>query len=170
MKTTDAPTEKDRVDWNEAREEPIPPGTPQVLVDRIRDNRAMTKNIMGRARAIPENFRGIRDADGNLQAAAIITNEPNHLYVDYFATAPWNVLRNSPKSVRNAGAILMAELVKESMNDPKEIRKGRLQLYAITGSVSFYEGLGFVEDQASGDMVLSIEAANKLLKLVEAMQ
>lgn len=64
----------------------------------------------------------------------------------------------------------MAELVKESLNDPKKIRQGRLELYAIAGSVSFYENLGFVENEVSGDMVLSVQATKKLLEVVEAMQ
>lgn len=53
-----------------ARVEPIPPGTPPNLIARIRDYRAMVKNIMDRARSQPAKIRGIRDADGNLQALA----------------------------------------------------------------------------------------------------
>lgn len=70
--TTGAPTEDDIESWREAREQPIPPGTPPILVDRLRDNRDIVRNILDRVRSQPERFRGIRDANGNLQAAAII--------------------------------------------------------------------------------------------------
>ncbi len=114
--TTGAPSDQDREEWLRAREEPIPEGTPQFLANRFLDNKAMARNVLDAARREPGSFRGVRDADGNLQTGAIVTNESDHIYVDFFATAPWNVLENSPKSVRGAATALMAEIIKESIN------------------------------------------------------
>ena len=73
MKSSNGPTEDDRNDWREAREQPIPEGTPPYLVARFRDNVAMTRTVLAAARRDPASFRGVRDADGNLQAGAYVT-------------------------------------------------------------------------------------------------
>ncbi len=112
---------------------------------------------------MPRNFRGIRDADGNLQAGAIVTNELNHLYVDYFATAPWNILRDDVRSAKNAGTILMANLVRESISMGHE---GRIKLLALSGSTSFYTKIGFLDNE-DGEMVLTSERASRFLATLE---
>lgn len=162
--TTGTPTEQDREEWLRAREELIPPGAPPRLVNRFLDNKVMSSNVLDRARLIPTSFRGVRDAAGNLQAGAIVTNESNHLYIDLFSTAPWNIFRNSPMSFRRAGEALMAEIVKESRFRG---HGGELRLISLTGSVTFYEDIGFVLDEESGEMSLSSERASRFLQRMQ---
>ena len=64
MSTTGGATENDRDAWREAREQPIPEGTPPPLVARIRDNVAMSRYVLAAAKRDPASFRGVRDADG----------------------------------------------------------------------------------------------------------
>lgn len=72
---------------------------------------------------------------------AIVTARQDHLYLDYIATAPWNILKNTPRSVRNAATALIVELVQESMSKGYF---GRIIADAVSGSASFYETIGFV--------------------------
>ncbi len=164
---TSAPTESDREQWMEAREQPIPEGTPQILVDRFRDNVAMSRSVLLTTRRDPAGFRGVRDAGGNLQAGATITNERDHIFIDTFATAPWNVFRTSPKSVRDAGKVLLAEIVKESINKG---HKGEIRLSSLPGSASFYMRIGLVEDDDSGEMILSSQNAREFLRDVQSFR
>lgn len=160
--TPNPPTEQDRVSWMRAREEPIPLGVSPELANRFRDNQAMSLNVLDRARITPANFRGLRDSNGNLQAGAIITDTPIFLYVDFFASAPWNIFRNSPKTARDAGTALMAALVKESMNKGYG---GEVRLSSLSGSVSFYKRIGFEERSDSEEMILTRERAIRFLSL-----
>jgi len=54
-----------------------------------------------------------------LQAGAIVTDMDDYLYVDYMATAPWNIIRDSPRAVRRAATMLMAQIVRESIDPYK---------------------------------------------------
>ncbi len=113
----------------------------------------------------PESFRGVRDLADNLQAAAIVCVMSEHLYLYYIITAPWNVVRISIKSVRDAGKALMVELVKESFSSGYE---GRIILNALSGAISFYEVSGFVftgeGSVAAPEMELTPEAAREFLR------
>lgn len=112
----------------------------------------------------PENFRGVRDLAGSLQAAATVIDRDDHLYLDYLATAPWNVTRNSPLCVRESATALVVELVKESVGSGY---KGRIIVNAVAGSSSFYERIGFVAtgfgSVGAPEMELTSEAAKRLL-------
>ncbi len=159
--TSGAPTEQDREEWMTAREEPIPEGTPQILVNRFLDNKAMSRNVLVAASRDPVSFRGVRDSAGNLQAGATVTNERDHIYIDTFTTAPWNVLENSPKSVRGAGLALMAQIARESIDRG---HGGQIRLNSLSSAVSFYEGIGLVEDEETGEMILSSENSRRFLQ------
>lgn len=107
----------------------------------------------------PETFRGVRDKEGRLQAGAIVHQESDRRSVDFFATAPWNILQNQPESLKGAGTSLVEELVKES----RELGNGgRLKLYAIPRAKQFYTAIGFVETDG-GEMELTPEAAEAFL-------
>ena len=112
----------------------------------------------------PEDFRGVRDDRGNLQAAAIVIDMDDHLFVEYLATAPWNVTQSEPRAVRKAVTALMALLAQESDSNG---HFGRILLYAIPDAIEFYQKIGFV-DTGSGapnapEMELTIAAARQLM-------
>lgn len=109
----------------------------------------------------PRSFRGVRDSSGRLQAGATITNEIDHIYIETFSTGPWNVLRDSPNSVTEVGTTLMAEIVRESRDRG---HRGEVRLSSLSGAISFYEKIGFVTDEESGEMFLSNQKANIFLK------
>jgi hypothetical protein len=132
---------------------------------RIQSNAALISMISDDVLFEPDSFRGVRDTDGNLQAAAVVTDRGDHLYLDYLATAPWNLMRNSPRSVREAATALVVELVKESMRNGYF---GRIIADAVSGSSSFYERIGFVRTGFSSAAVPQMElipqAASSLLR------
>lgn len=77
---------------------------------RIETNARVISLIQEESLVSPEDFRGIRDDQGILQAGAIVIDMENHLFVEYIATAPWNVTGDSPRAIRKAVTALMAEL------------------------------------------------------------
>lgn len=132
---------------------------------RIQSNAALISMISDEILFEPDSFRGVRDTDSNLQAAAVVTDRQDHLYLDYIATAPWNILKNSPRSVRNAATALIVELVLESTSKGYF---GRIIADAVSGSASFYETIGFVRtgfgSNAAPEMELTPEQASLLLR------
>lgn len=112
----------------------------------------------------PEDFRGARDRAGNLQAAAIVTDMDEYLYVDFIVTAPWNITGDSLRLVRRAATMLMAQIVRESIDKGKG---GRIVVDAISGTADFYRRMGFIETESSSaitpEMVLTPEAAQDFL-------
>ncbi len=131
---------------------------------RIEQNARVVSFIQVEALTAPEDFRGIRDDRGNLQAGAIVINMDDHLFVEYIATAPWNVTRDSPRAVRKAATALMAELAKESDSNGHH---GRIILNAIPDAVEFYQKIGFVETGEGSllapEMELTPAAARQLM-------
>lgn len=77
------------------------------LQSRIEANARLISLIQEDAVSTPENFRGVPDSSENLQAGAIVSNMGDRLYVDFIATAPWNITGNEP-NVRTA-TMLMAQ-------------------------------------------------------------
>ncbi len=132
---------------------------------RIQSNAALVSMIHDDVLFEPDTFRGVRDRAGNLQAAAVVTDRGDHLYLDYLTTAPWNIMRNSPRSVREAATALVLELVQESMRNGDF---GRIIANAVSGSSSFYERIGFVRtgfgSDAAPEVELTPEAASSLLR------
>lgn len=114
---------------------------------------------------------GVYDDKGNLQATAIYSKRgkddvsddvKEHVYIDYLATAPWNVIE-SDKSVKGAGTQAILEAVKLSQ---KEGYDGRVRLYPIDDAKPFYEKLGFKSTDPTGffdDWELSPNDAKILL-------
>lgn len=135
----------------------------RVYGTRFGDNIAIISDIAENATAEPETFRGVRDAEGRLQAAGIVHCQSDYLEVDLIATAPWNILPNQPESLKGAGTALMEELVKESLDLGFG---GRLKLYAIPRARQFYEKLG-LEETAQGDWEFSPSTAERFLQRQE---
>ena len=134
------------------------------LVSRIEINANVISDMQVESLVSPEDFRGIRDDEGNLQAGAIVIDMDDHLFVEYLATAPWNVTQQEPRAVRKAATALMAELALESDSNG---HSGRIMLYAIPDAIEFYQKIGFVETGEGSpnapEMELTIAAARRLM-------
>lgn len=148
-----------------------------VAIDSINaqtDNLELLRKLQINARIIlliqetallqPEDFRGVKDEIGHLQAGAIVTAMDDHLYLDYIATAPWNLVEISPKHIRGAAKSLVCSIARESF---ERGYNGRIIVDAA-GSAGFYQKMGFVETGEGSinipEMVLTSEAAHKLIE------
>lgn len=134
------------------------------LLRRIEANARLISLIQSDAVSTPENFRGVRDTSGSLQAGAIVTDMDDYLYVDYMATAPWNITRDSPRAVRKAATMLMAQIVRESI---EQGYGGQIMVDAVGGTADFYRTMGFIDTEegsaSAPEMVLTLEAARDFL-------
>jgi len=112
-------------------------------------------------------LREIRDSEGNLQAAAIITpsinriRSPNdHLHVDWLATAPWNLPDSTDhRKVSGAGSAMIREIIQEAKTNLDKY-PGGVQLESLQAAVPFYKKLGFdvqTELNSVSYMVLSAD-------------
>lgn len=129
------------------------------VFSKERDSLSYAGAIIQQAPSKPENFRGVRDSKGRLQAGALITEKPDHLLVNYLATAPHNLVSDHPDRVKGSGLMMIASLIEESIATGK---RGKLVLDGISGTGSrFYELVGF--DKGT----LSSESAQKLLKQIK---
>lgn len=124
------------------------------------DNLAIIADIIENAIANPYSFRGLQDFRGLLQVSAIVAIGSDYLEIELMATAPWNILKNQPETLKGAGTRLIIELVKESIQLGFD---GKLQLYAIPRARQFYQNLGF-EQTLELDWILSTAAAYNLLE------
>lgn len=130
---------------------------------RILDNR----NIIDDIRSYPgrgKNFRGITDANGNLQAGAIVKNRKSEMYVELLATAPWNVSGDDKRRTKGAGTAMMTDIIREAVAGNKKV-----SLQALDGAKSFYEKIGFVQKGVKDNlpyMELSPDAGRKFLGMV----
>lgn len=134
------------------------------LRGRIEINANVISDLQIEALVSPEDFRGIRDDEGNLQAGAIVIDMDDHLFVEYLATAPWNVTQEEPRSVSQAATALMALLAQESDSNG---HFGRIMLYAIPDAIEFYQKIGFVDtgfgSPNAPEMELTVAAARQLM-------
>ncbi len=134
------------------------------LQSRIETNARVILYMNEEALVSPEDFRGVRDDRGILQAGAIVIEMDDHLFVEYLATAPWNVTKDSPRAIRKAATALMAELARES---DRNGHSGRIILNAIPDAVEFYQKIGFVETGEGSpnapEMELTPRAALRLI-------
>ncbi len=141
------------------------------LRSRIEANARLISLIEESALLQPEDFRGARDRTGNLQAAVIVTDLGEYLYVDFLATAPWNITGDEPKSVKRAATMLMAQIIRESIDKGYG---GRIVVDAVGGTADFYRRIGFIETQQGSaiapEMVLAPEAARDFLDDVAGEQ
>ena len=131
---------------------------------RIEVNANVISDMLLEALVSPEDFRGVRDDQGNLQAGAIVIDMDDHLFVEYLVTAPWNVTQDLPLSVKKAATALMAKLALESDTNG---HFGRILLYAIPDAIEFYQKIGFIETGEGSpnapEMELTIAAARRLI-------
>jgi hypothetical protein len=134
------------------------------LLKKLQINARVVFLIQETALLQPEDFRGVKDNLGNLQAGAIVTVMDNHLYLDYIATAPWNLIATLPKHCQGAAKSLVCSIARESVNRGYN---GRIMVDAA-GSAGFYKKMGFVETGEGSsnipEMVLTLEAAKKLIE------
>lgn len=134
------------------------------LRDRVQANAGMIALIQEGALLQPEDFRGMRDRAGNLQAGAIVTDIGEYIYVDFLASAPWNITGDEPRAVRRAATMLMAQIVRESIDKGYG---GRVVVDAVGGTADFYQRMGFIETEAGStitpEMALTPEAARDFL-------
>lgn len=103
------------------------------------------------------NVLAMIDENGNLQSAANYSYESDHIYVDFLATAPWN-LGQENRTTKGSGARVLAEIANLSF---KKGKKGKIKLTALDNARPFYEHIGFIDE---GKYSLSTEAANKLIE------
>lgn len=104
---------------------------------------------------------GIKDSKGIVQGGLIYSKERGHIYVEYLATAPWNILEKGKdeRTVKGAGTEAITQAIKISK---KEGFEGRLKLQAVPSALDFYKKLGFEGDVT--EMQLSPKSAEALLK------
>jgi hypothetical protein len=131
---------------------------------RLQINARIVFLIQETALLQPEDFRGVKDDLGNLQAGAIVTEIDDSLYLDYIATAPWNLIPILPKYCQGAASSLIRSIVRESLDRGYN---GQI-IVDVTGSVGFYQKMGFVDTGRGSanipEMVLTAEAAQKLIE------
>ncbi|MBW4668166.1 MAG: hypothetical protein KME60_12280 [Cyanomargarita calcarea GSE-NOS-MK-12-04C] len=109
----------------------------------------------------PENFRGVKDVNDKLQAAAMVEDYFDCLYIDTLTNAPWNVIDNQPETVKGAATTLIEELVRESLQLGYN---GRLRVITIERAKPFYSRIGFIDDEdGSFVMELTPQAAESFL-------
>ena len=134
------------------------------LRDTIQANAGMIALIQDGALLQPEDFRGVRDRASNLQAGAIVTDMAEYIYVDFLASAPWNITGDEPRAVRRAATMLMAQIVRESIDKGYG---GRVVVDAIGSTADFYRIMGFIEtgegEGFTPEMALTPEAARDFL-------
>jgi hypothetical protein len=113
----------------------------------IRDVDVIASNISNNARYYPENIRAVVDSKGKIQAAADIKMGQDYVYINYLATAPWNVGSNrgrspstDPRAIKGAGRGMMRQIVIESFQRGKQ---GKIRLESLKGAEKFYEKCGF---------------------------
>jgi hypothetical protein len=132
----------------------------QIYQTEFGDNLAIIADITENVRTDPNSFRGLQDLKGLLQVSAIVARGIDCLEIELMATAPWNILKNQPETLKGAGTRLIIELVNESIQLGFA---GKLQLYAIPRARQFYQNLGF-EQTLELDWILSSIAAYNLLE------
>ena len=141
------------------------------LQNRIQANAGMIALIQDGALVQPEDFRGVRDRAGNLQAGAIVTDMSESLYLEFLASAPWNITGDLPRAVRRAATMLMAQIVRESIDKGYG---GRIIVDAVGGTADFYQRMGFIETEqgaaSTPEMALTPEAARDFLDDVTGEQ
>jgi predicted acetyltransferase len=93
-----------------------------------------------------------------------VTAMDDHLYLDYIATAPWNLIATLPKHSQGAAKNLICSIVRESFDRGYN---GRI-IVDVAGSAGFYQKMGFIGTGAGSvnipEMVLTSEAASKLIE------
>jgi len=111
---------------------------------------------------------GLKDKKDNLQALGIYSEEEDHIYVNFLATSPWNLLQESEKKQKGSGTRAITEMVKISMEKGYD---GVIKLYALGDAKDFYSKLGFEFaglSKKSSVMILTAKNAKKLIEKEKA--
>lgn len=105
----------------------------------------------------------ITDSNGVVQAGMHYSLKRNHLYIEYLATAPWNILEKGKdeRSVKGAGTEAIIQAIKLSQEAGF---KGQVKLEALKDAVPFYKKMGFTG--SSQKMTLSPENAKKTVSKI----
>ena len=158
---------KDLDAWNKYTDKL--PKKERASIPNIEDNYGIIRGIRtqyGAYKAVKseyvkdDNHIAITDPKGLLQAALHYRHSKEDGFkIEYLATAPWNLQKDSPNKQKGSGARAIAEAIKKS----KELGYGgKITLHALPNAVPFYRHLGF-KDTDKG-FVLTPKAANELLK------
>lgn len=107
------------------------------------------------------NKTSVIDANGRLQAAFSWNEAPSSIYIQYLASAPWNLGGSDPRKTKGAGTQAIVEAIKLSK---EKGHGGKVTLTALDDAVPFYEKLGFTKSFAG--MTLEPAKANELLTKV----
>lgn len=116
-----------------------------------------------------DNFRGVIDEQGILQAIAAIKDVSLYnegeivpaIALESICNAPWNVIDQAQiETRRGAATSLIEEIVKESKS--KQFG-GVVKLFTIPRAKSSYIKIGFVDTDGSGEMLLTENVADKFL-------
>lgn len=116
-----------------------------------------------------EQFRAVKDNQGLIQAVCLcetvrveIENEVYRgLAIDSLTNAPWNTIEYlQTETKKGAATSLIEQLVRESQRLGLD---GILKALVIPSARNFYDSLGFVETDGSGEMILTPNAANMLI-------
>lgn len=106
-------------------------------------------------------FIGVKDKDGNLQALMQHDIVDGEFYVDYLATAPWNILSSHPNKKKGAGSAAIESAIQMS---EKKSKNGVVELTALPDAVPFYKKVGFNELPPPGQPVPSMRLSAKKSK------
>lgn len=107
-----------------------------------------------------ENFRGVTDTENRLQAGAIIENRSDYIYIDILTNSPWNVVKNQPETKAGAATTLVEGIVRESIELGQS---GIIKANILRRAIPFYEKIGFVEENGSGEFILTETASRDFL-------
>jgi hypothetical protein len=121
----------------------------------------------------PPSIRAVIDSKGKMQSAAEVEVYDDHIYVNYLATAPWNVgpkggrdPSTDPRATRGSGREMMRQIVIESF---RRGAQGQVRLESLRGAQAFYEKCGFKSTTPSSSsalpkMELSSSSARQFLE------
>jgi hypothetical protein len=141
-------------------------GLPRKRIEAVL---AITGAITYELSSKTSTLSGVVDKDGNLQAAFSYTKKRDCVYVDYLASAPWNVIPNHANATKGAGTSAIEQAVRISQESG---RRGRVRLQALPDAVPFYEKVGFTADKEQDEptllsMTLSSTAATTFLEKIK---
>ena len=110
------------------------------------------------------NFGGVVDSNGKLQAAYIYEEREKDYYIEYLASAPWNCLESHPDKKTGAGTSAMEALIRVAISK----NKGQIELESMQNAVPFYYKIGFKKQRGAAPdypiMNLDKESAQKFLE------
>jgi len=189
VNTADSSVRSDLEEWNRVAAELVNQApavsSDSPLLGRIEANARLILLIRANSLVEPESFRGVRDQTGNLQAGAIVTDISDYLYVDYIATAPWNITKDlltaifrlvshrysttqwlsltdcvaysSGNRCKSINGAGTSLMVKLVQESISKGYSGRIMLEAVSGTTEFYQRIGFVRTGFGSDAAPEME-------------